>query len=108
MRAGKLRSKAAVYVPTTATNDWGEVDQSFTELGTYACSITTLPKRELDENQAYVSKTEFDLRFRYYPALATLPRTAYIKVNGITLAINAIANIELRNREIQIKCEERS
>lgn len=108
MRAGKLRNKAVIYVPSTATNEWGEVDQSFTELGTYACSITTVPKRELDENQTYVSKTEFDLRFRYYAALATLPRNAYIVVNGTTLAINAIANIELRNREIQMKCEERS
>ena len=108
MRAGKLRNKATIYSPSPTTNDWGEVDQSYTELGTYACSITTVPRREYEESDAVVSKTEYDLRFRYYSELASLPRNAYIVVKGITLEINAIANVMLRDREIQMVCEERS
>ncbi len=108
MRAGKLRNKATIYVPTTATNDWGEIEQAHTALGTYACSITTKPKRELLEDDTAVSKTEFDLRFRYYADLASLPRSAYIVVAGLTLEINSIANIMLRNKEIQMVCEERT
>lgn len=108
MRAGKLRNKATIYTPASTSNEWGEVDHSYTELGTYACSITTVPRREYDESQAYVSKTEFDLRFRYYAALATLPRDAYIVVKGYTLEVNSIANIQLKDREIQMICEERS
>lgn len=108
MRAGKLRNKATIYSPTTDTNDWGEVDQSYTELGTYSCSITTIPRREYSESDTVVSKTEYDLRFRYYSELAQLPRNAYIVVKGITLEINAIANVMLKDREIQMVCEERS
>lgn len=108
MRAGKLKHKAVVHVPATTTNAYGEVSQGHTVLGTYACSITTKPKRESEEGQALVSKVEFDLRFRYYAQLATLPRDAYIVINGLTLQINAVANIQLLNREIQIVCEERS
>ena len=108
MRAGKLRQKATIYVPTTATNEWGEVDQSFTELGTYACSATTVPRREYEESDAMVSKTEFDLRFRYYSELTTLPRNAYMTIKGTTLEINSIANVMMRDREIQMICEERA
>lgn len=108
MRAGKLRNKATIYAPSTAVNDYGEVDQSHTELGTYACSVTTIPRREYEESDAMVSKTEFDLRFRYYPELAQLPRNAHIVVKGITLEIRSIANVMLRDREIQMVCEERS
>lgn len=108
MRAGKLRNKATIYSPSTDTNSYGEVEQSYTELGIYACSITTVPRREYEESDAVVSKTEYDLRFRYYSELASLPRNAYIVVRGITLEINAVANVMLRDREIQMICEERS
>tara|TARA_B110000977_G_scaffold197723_1_gene280983 strand:+ start:1251 stop:1577 length:327 start_codon:yes stop_codon:yes gene_type:complete len=108
MRAGKLRNKATFYSPSSTTNEWGEVDQSYTELGTYACSITTVPRREYEESDTVVSKTEYDLRFRYYSDLASMPRNAYIVVKGITLEINAIANVMLKDREIQMVCEERS
>ena len=107
MRAGKLRNKATIYVPSTATNAYGEVEQSFDSLGTYHCSITTKPRREYEESDAMVSVTEYDLRFRHYNELASLPRNAYIVVAGLTLQINAIANIMLRDREIQMTCEER-
>lgn len=108
MRAGRLRNKATIYIPSTSTNDYGEVDQSYTALGTYACSAVAMPRREYDEADTVVSKTEYDLRFRYYSELAALPRNAYIEVKGITLEINAIANVMLRDREIQMVCEERS
>lgn len=108
MRSGKLRNKATIYSPSTATNSYGEVEQSYTEVGVYACSITTMPRREYEESDAVVSKTEYDLRFRYYSELASLPRNAYIVVKGITLEINAVANVMLRDREIQMICEERS
>ena len=108
MRAGKLRNRATIYSPATTTNAYGEVEQSYTEIGTYACSILTVPRREYEESDAVVSKTEYDLRFRYYSELAKLPRNAYIVVKGITLEINAIANVMLRDREIQMICEERS
>jgi len=108
MRSGKLRNKATIYSPSQSTNDWGEVDQGYSQLGTYACSVTTVPRREYSESDTVVSKTEYDLRFRYYSELASLPRNAYVVVKGVTLEINAIANIMLKDREIQMICEERS
>jgi head-tail adaptor len=108
MRSGKLRNKATIYIPSTVTNEWGEVEQSYTELGTYHCSALTKPRREYEESDSVVSKTEYDLRFRYYSELTTLPRNAYIILKGMTLEITSIANVMLRDREIQMICEERS
>ena len=65
-------------------------------------------RRESTTDESSVSKTEFDLRFRYYAALGSLPRSAYIVLNGLTLEINSVANVQLNNREIQMICEERS
>ena len=108
MRSGKLKNKATIYIPSTAPCEWGEVEQCYTELGTYHCSALTKPRREHTTDETVVSKTEFDLRFRYYAALETLPRSAFLVVNGMTLEINAVANVQLNNREIQMICEERT
>ena len=108
MRAGKLNNKAQIFTPATAQNSFGEVESTFVSLGVFACSATTKPRRESTTDESSVSKTEFDLRFRYYAALAILPRSAYIVLNGLTLEINSVANVQLNNREIQMICEERS
>jgi len=108
MRSGKLTNKATIYIPSTAPNEWGEVEQSYTQLGTYHCSALTKPRRETVESDSVVSKTEYDLRFRYYSELTTLPRNAYISLKGMELEISSIANVMLRDREIQMICEERS
>lgn len=108
MRAGRLRNKATIYVPNTASNDWGEVEQSYTELGTYYCSVTTKPRREQDSSDSLVSRTEYDLRFRYYDDLAALPRDAYLTVKGVTLHVVSVANVQMHDREIQLICEERA
>lgn len=108
MRSGKLRSKATIYIPTSDTNEWGEVEKGYIILGTYACSAVTKPRREYEQSDSVVSKTEYDLRFRYYPELSTLPRNAYVVVKGLTLEISALANVMLIDREIQMICEERS
>ena len=108
MRSGKLRNKATLYVPNTTPNDWGEVGQGYTALPkTYACSVLTKPRREYSESDAVVSKTEYDLRFRYYVELSTLPRDSYIEIKGLKLEINSIANVMLRDSEIHMICEER-
>ena len=108
MRAGKLRNRATIYEPATTTNDFGEVAESFVSIGTFACSVTTLVKREYAASDTVVSKTEYDLRFRYYPKLATISRDGYIVVKGIELEIKSVANVQLRDREIQMLCEARS
>lgn len=108
MRAGKLRNKAEIFTPSTGANAFGEVESTFQSLGTYACSVLTKPRREYGEDQTGVSKTEFDLRFRYYAELAELPRSSYVVIRGLTLEINSLANVQLNNREIHMICEERS
>ena len=108
MRAGKLKNKATVFIPSTETNEWGEVEQSYKELGTYACSVLTKPRREYSESDAYVSKTEYDLRFRYYSELAAIPLNSYIELKSLKLEINAIADVMLCGKEIQMMCEVRS
>lgn len=108
MRAGKLNNKAEIFVPNATPNPFGEIESGAVSLGVFACSATTKPRREYTTDETVVSKTEFDLRFRYYAALETLPRSAFLVLNGMTLEINAVANVQLNNREIQMICEERT
>ena len=108
MRAGKLNNKAEIFTPNATPNAFGEIESTFVSLGIFACSAMTKPRRESVEGESVVSRTEFDLRFRYYAALESIPRAAYIVLNGRTLEICSVANIQLSNREIQMICEERS
>lgn len=108
MRAGSLKHKAMVFVPSTSTNDFGELNTQFQHMGTYACAVQSRVKREYNEASTVVSKTQYDLTFRYYPALIAIPRDSYIVVGGVTLDIVAMANDNLRNKAILVRCEERS
>lgn len=108
MRAGRLRHKAQVFVPSSTTNDFGEVDASFELMGTYACELKSRVRREMNEVQAKVSTTQYDLAFRYYAPLAAIPKQSYFIVDGVKLHIISMANDGLRNRMILARCEERS
>lgn len=108
MRAGKLKNKAEIFMPNEAPNLYGEIEDVFVSIGVFACSATTKPRRESTTDETVISKTEFDLRFRYYTALDTLPRSAFVLLNGMKLEILTVANVQLNNREIQMICEERS
>lgn len=106
MRAGKLRNNATFYNPTSGVNAFGEVNSNHVEVGTYKCSALTLPKSETSEAGAMISKTVYDLRFRYYAELESIDRAGYVVVNGKKLQIKSISNVQLRNRELQMICEE--
>ena len=106
MRAGKLRNTASFYEPSSGTNAFGEVNAFHTMIGTYKCAVTTVPKTEYEEAGAMVSKTQYDLRFRYYQALDQFNRSGYIMLDGRKLQVKSISNVMLRNREIQMICEE--
>ena len=108
MQGGRLRNKAAIYTPNGTTNDFGEVELTHSLLGTYYCSVTSVPETEVKDGQSLISYVRYDLRLRYYSALENLDRSSYIILGGKHLEIKTISNVKQLNKQIHIICEERS
>lgn len=108
MQGGRLRNKAAIYTPEEVANDFGEVDSSFSLLGTYYCSVTSIPETEFKDGQTLISTVRYDLRFRYYSALENISRASYIMLDGKKLEIKAISNVKQQNKQLHFICEERT
>lgn len=108
MRSRKLRLKAEVFSPTNTTNDFGEISLNFESLGTYYCDALTKPRSEETSDQTLVSRVVYDVYFRYYAALETLPRESYLTLGGKKLEILSISHVQHRNKTIHMVCEERT
>ena len=108
MQAGKMRNKVEIFSPNSTTNDFGEIELNHDSLGTYYCALTTKSIDEAVDGQALISRVRYDLRFRYYQQLESLPKGAYIVLKNKRLEILTIANVKNLDKQIQILCEERS
>lgn len=108
MRAGSLRNKAAVYTPGTTVSDLGEIEATFDHLGTYACAAHVTPTTsESNASGTVISKTRFEVTFRYYETLALIPRSSYLIIKGITLDVISVVNTGMMNKSITMICEQR-
>jgi len=108
MQGGRLRNKAAIYTPDGTSNDFGEIETSHSLLGTYYCSVTSIPETEYKDGLGLVSTVRYDLRFRYYSALENISRASYVLLDGKKLEIKAISNVKQLNKQLHFICEERS
>lgn len=108
MQGGRLRNKAAIYTPDGTTNDFGETELTHSLLGTYYCSVTSIPETEVKDGQSLISTVRYDLRFRYYSALENIDRSSYVILGGKKLEIKAISNVKQLNKQLHFICEERS
>jgi len=108
MRAGRLRHKASVYVPASTTNEYGEVNASFTLLGEFPCGVKSRVKREFDSSATEISTTQYDLAFRYHSNLSVIKLSSYLVVDGVKMQILSMAVDGLRGRTILMRCEQRS
>ena len=108
MQSGSLRNKVNIYSYDGSTNTFGEVELTAALLGEYYCSVKAYPQTEVEEGTALLSIVKYDLRFRYYSALETLDKSAYIMLGTTRLEILAISNVKNENKQLHFICEARS
>ena len=108
MRAGQLRSKAQIFVPTTAIGADGSIEVAEDLLGTFYCSVRDYNKDEKDRSGNLVAYTMYRLMFRYQPNLRMVPANARIVVNGsLELQVISSSHKEERSRMIEVLAEAR-
>ena len=110
MRAGLLRHKAVVTVPTGAVGLDGSIENVDTVLGTFYASVSTKNAGEADNNGKMVTTTMYTLQMRYNSTdLTGLAGNATIVINGVTpvLQVTSAHVADERNRIIKITAEAR-
>jgi SPP1 family predicted phage head-tail adaptor len=103
MRAGRLRPKVEIQNPTWATDaqggqtaTWATVDKSWAAIE----PISQKDRWNSSQNQVWGSHT---VTVRYTPTITMASRLVH---NGRILNIVSIANVDERNREMQLQCAE--
>lgn len=105
MRAGALRHLATVYVRSSTPDSFGEYP--WEELGKYRCSMKQKYTIERAENGETFSKVRFDMMFRYSTALANLPASAELLVDGKRLQVLTVADPTGKHRSVFMTAEKR-
>ena len=103
MIAGKLRHRIVIQSPTETVNSYGEREQSWSTFATVWGSIEPLKGSEFIAAQQTNAELSVRMRIRYLAAIKPKYRVSW---NDRTFEINSIANIEERNREIELMCTE--
>lgn len=105
MQAGKLRNRVTVQVATTTTNSYGQSVESWADVGTFWAYV-----RPLGGNEAVVAKqvqenatTAITLRWQGSTTLTILHRILF---NGRVLGITQVNDVDERNRQLELLCQE--
>lgn len=101
--AGRLRHRIVIQSPTETINSYGEREQTWATFATVWASIEPMRGRELLEAQQINAELSVKIRIRY---LASVKPKYRISWDSRTFEINSIANIEERDREIELMCTE--
>ena len=110
MRAGLLRHKAVVSVPSNSVGSDGSIENSDEVLGTFYASVNTKNAGEADRNGKLVTTVQYTIQMRYNSTdLTGLAGNATIVINGVTpvLEVTAAHVLDERNRIIKITAEAR-
>lgn len=112
MRAGKLRHRIQIRSETDDTqNKYGEVEDNWATAATVWGSIEPLIGRELFEAQQVQPRVSTRIRIRYRTHLTASDRLRHVMVDSAgaiavvrTYNIEAVLNVEGRNRELELLC----
>lgn len=99
MRAGSLRHRITIEQSTQTPNDLGERIETWATLSQRWASVEPLSGRELETARIHHATVSHRITIRYYSSLQPTHR---IKWGSRIFSIDAILNIDERNREMQI------
>ncbi len=117
-RAGNARQRVTLYdVPATTQDDYGQVAQAPTVIGTYWAEVLPLRGRRLTQIRTTWPMATHTVHLRWLgsaipvsaanPAGHILPRMYLVLSDGSRLDITFANNVEKRNRYWELTCEEK-
>ncbi len=101
MRAGKLRNKVVIQEPKEIVNSTGEVTQSWQDVDRVWCSVEPLRGAEFFAAAQTQGQADYKIIMRHRADLTPKMRLLF---NNQPLDIEAVINVESRNRMIEIMC----
>jgi SPP1 family predicted phage head-tail adaptor len=103
MHAGELRHRIEIQENTPAKNSLGEDVDTWTTVNKRWAKVEPLTGRELQVQVQISADVTHRVTMRFYEGLTAKHR---IRFNGRIFAINAVLNIEERDRETRVMCFE--
>ena len=103
MRAGRLRHRVAIEQEGRAGDGGGGAAQSWTTFATISAAVVPLSGREAELAAQVGSVVSHRVEIRYRAGVTSKMR---VKFGSRVLNIRAVLNIEERNRELHLMCEE--
>lgn len=103
MRAGQLRHRVTIQQRTDADDGAGGLTITWTPLTVLWASVAPQTGRETIAARQVTPAMTHLVRLRYYAGLTTKHR---VVLDGRALDILAIQNVEERNRELVLSCQE--
>jgi SPP1 family predicted phage head-tail adaptor len=99
MQSGKLRHKVLIESAAEAQDSFGEPDPTWSTFGTAWAAIAPLTGREAVTAQQIDAQIDHKVTIRYLAGVAPKMR---VKFGSRIFNIISVANIDERNREIQL------
>lgn len=104
MEAGKLRHLVRIQEPMSVANEFGEPEIAWADFATVSAEIRPLTGRERFAAQQVNAEVSHRITLRF---LAGVLATFRVLFGVRAFDIQAVLNIEERNRELQLLCTER-
>lgn len=110
IRPGRHRHKVTFQRQSDEQDDWGEEEDSWTNLvttgdGSVRCSIEPLVGRELENARGQDNETTHKIRLRWRKALRDLRASdRAVDADGTVYDIQDVIDVRKLNRELVITC----
>ena len=106
MRAGQLRHKLEICVPTSARGDDGSIETAVSNLGTFYASVRTDNASEVNSDGKMLTYVRHKITFRYNSLdLATLTGDACLSLDGTEIRVLSASVKDYRDRTIEVLAE---
>ena len=103
MRAGQLNKRVSIERPGSAQSETGQVVDGWSTVATVWAAIQPLSGRELFAAQQLQARADLLVRIRY---LAGVEPKMRVRFGARLLDIQAVRNLDERNRELELFCLE--
>lgn len=103
MRAGTLRRRIVIETPTETQDTFGEPDVTWSEFASIRASVEPLAGREFFQSRQFDAEISTRFIMRYVSGITAKMR---VKYDSRYFDINAVINVDDRNRETVLMCTE--
>ena len=101
--AGRLRHQITVQRLQVTPNEFGEPEQAWVDLAVVRADVLPISGREYFAAQKTNAEGLVSIVIRYVAGLAITERDR-VSYAGRVYDINAVINVEQRNRRLELKC----